>query len=355
MSIYPDELSLDIAGAIEGTDKSSTTSFSWSYLQSYAHALAHLRDREFSFLEIGIAGGSSLRLWRNYFPRATIVGVDINEMCRSFAGDRVIVEIGSQADDEFLARLGATYRPTVIIDDGSHQAEHIVFTFEHLFEYLSEGGVYVVEDTAFHFGGGAKAWNKSEAAPIDGYFLGIAKSMMARQKDTAGAPEKLAQLIADVEEISFIGGAILIRKRSRAPIAVAMLDAAGKYVDGLKNAERHVRLAEYTIKRTKDAKRALHQIELALALDSDLALAHLVKSRILEETGALDESIAAAKRAVQLEPRNGVNWRQKGRLELRLARFNPAIKSLEHAKKLRPKDIEVRTLLAKAVEGAGQG
>ena len=63
------------------------------------------------FLEIGVAEGGSLKMWRRYFgPRAVLCGIDINPACARFDGEHGRVRIGSQTDPEFieavLAELG---------------------------------------------------------------------------------------------------------------------------------------------------------------------------------------------------------------------------------------------------------
>jgi hypothetical protein len=73
------------------------------------------------------------------------------------AGGRKIVEIGSQVDPKFLTGLLQKYRLTIIIDDGSHQSDHVIFTFEHLFGALPPGGCYVMEDLYMHADWGAHA------------------------------------------------------------------------------------------------------------------------------------------------------------------------------------------------------
>jgi hypothetical protein len=56
--------------------------------------------------------------------------------------------IGSQDDPEFLVRTVASIgRPDIVLDDGSHVAEHQKASFETLFPLLKEGGLYVIEDT----------------------------------------------------------------------------------------------------------------------------------------------------------------------------------------------------------------
>lgn len=133
-----------------GTDK-------WGvhyYTPHYERHLGHLRDAEFVLLEIGVGGyaragqgGGSLRMWRRYFRRAQVVGLDIED--KSFLDrSRMTTVQGNQADPAVLqsivARFGA---PSVVIDDGSHRPDDIVATFEALFPLLPAGAVYAIEDT----------------------------------------------------------------------------------------------------------------------------------------------------------------------------------------------------------------
>ena len=55
------------------------------YFEIYDRHLSRFRDREITVLEIGVAGGGSLEIWRKYFgPKAKIVGLDINPDCSRF-------------------------------------------------------------------------------------------------------------------------------------------------------------------------------------------------------------------------------------------------------------------------------
>ena len=57
-----------------------------------------------TLLELRVRTGGSVALWRDYFPRASIVGIDIR-LPRDFVpGERVRLFRGSQADPKFLAR-----------------------------------------------------------------------------------------------------------------------------------------------------------------------------------------------------------------------------------------------------------
>ena len=48
-----------------------------SYLESYEERFGHMRDESPSILELGVAKGKSMEMWRDCFPKATIAGVDL--------------------------------------------------------------------------------------------------------------------------------------------------------------------------------------------------------------------------------------------------------------------------------------
>ena len=124
------------------------------YTPHYERHLAHLRDAEFTLLEIGIGGykrdsegGASLRMWEEFFPRARIVGLDIED--KSFVdGGRIRTYRGSQTDHAVLQRIvDDAGEIRVVVDDGSHRPEHIRDTFAFLFPLLPMDGIYAIEDT----------------------------------------------------------------------------------------------------------------------------------------------------------------------------------------------------------------
>jgi cephalosporin hydroxylase len=135
--------------------------FKWrQYLPLYDQAFSRYVGKPVTLVEIGVAEGGSLQLWRNYFgEQARIIGVDINPGAQALAGPGAEVMIGSQADPHFLNRVADhAGEIDVIIDDGSHVCSHQIVTMETLFPRLKTGGVYVCEDlhTSYweDFGGG---------------------------------------------------------------------------------------------------------------------------------------------------------------------------------------------------------
>jgi hypothetical protein len=160
---------------IYGTDKWGSH---W-YASHYETHFARLRLKRLNILEIGIggyedaeAGGDSLRMWRTYFPRSMVFGIDIYD--KSLHDETRIKTIrGSQTDEYFLMRvLKEIGRADIIIDDGSHLNEHVIRTFQLLFPHLSEDGIYVIEDTQTSYWpseGGSSADRISEATTM-GFF-----------------------------------------------------------------------------------------------------------------------------------------------------------------------------------------
>jgi hypothetical protein len=147
-----------------GTDKWNSH---W-YAQHYERHFAPWRSTPVRLLEIGIGGyddpkvgGQSLRMWKDYFPHGTIVGLDIVDKA-GLAEDRIRIFRGSQTDQRALRRIIDECGPfDFVVDDGSHIPSHVIATFDYLFRYgLKEDGIYAVEDlqTSYWkgFGGSAR-------------------------------------------------------------------------------------------------------------------------------------------------------------------------------------------------------
>jgi len=144
-----------------GTDKGTEIAFGKGVPHCYAIAyhefFAPFRTAEFSLLEIGLQNGSgderpvdapSLRVWREFFPRARIVGYDINDF-NAFSQEGTATVRGDQSSREDLARLLAEHSQPpfrVVIDDGSHASSHQQISLAGVFPHVAPGGIYVIED-----------------------------------------------------------------------------------------------------------------------------------------------------------------------------------------------------------------
>jgi SAM-dependent methyltransferase len=122
----------------------------------YHQSFKDFRYDPVNVLEIGVKHGNSIRLWKDYFPKANIYGVDIN-LARVtgdlHSEDRVFLFEGNAALketwDEFFEKHPVSF--DVIIDDGSHKWLHQWKSFQHLHGRLSKNGIYVVEDLEHWF------------------------------------------------------------------------------------------------------------------------------------------------------------------------------------------------------------
>jgi hypothetical protein len=134
-----------IAGRYD-TDKAVHT----HYLRNYEECFGALRDKDVRLLELGVKAGGSLLLWRDYFQRGVIVGLDINPAQIEDSSGRIHIYQGEQQDTNVLDRLARENAPggfDIIIDDCSHVGALSRASFWHLFDnHLKGGGVYVIED-----------------------------------------------------------------------------------------------------------------------------------------------------------------------------------------------------------------
>lgn len=112
------------------------------FLEAYEKHFKGLNPKR--ILEIGVQGGGSLQLWRQFFPNAEIVGVDITPECKEHEQEGIKVFIGDQTDVKFLETLGNF---DIIIDDGGHyMTQQQVSINTLLANQLNAGGLYVIED-----------------------------------------------------------------------------------------------------------------------------------------------------------------------------------------------------------------
>ena len=123
------------------------------YTRIYHQLFTHLRHRPITLLEIGLlhpgdtrhATSPSLRMWRDYFPNARLIGFDINDFssvslpnCRILQGD-----MSSREDLSQLFTLGPF---DIVIDDASHASPHQQIALACLFPHVRPGGLYFIED-----------------------------------------------------------------------------------------------------------------------------------------------------------------------------------------------------------------
>lgn len=136
-------MALDEIALKYGTDKGSTVH---NYTPHYETHFSSRREEKLKLLEIGIQKGYSLRMWKEYFPNAKILGLDIHD-CKHVDEERITTVQGSQNDRALLQDLSTRQGAfDIIVDDGSHFSRDMRISFDTLFPLLNPGGTYVVED-----------------------------------------------------------------------------------------------------------------------------------------------------------------------------------------------------------------
>jgi hypothetical protein len=92
--------------------------------------------------------GASLRVWRDYFPNALIVGADIDRDVL-FQEDRIRTFYVDQTDPKAIALLWDEVgldNFDLMIDDGLHTFDAGKCLFENSVSKLAPHGIYIIED-----------------------------------------------------------------------------------------------------------------------------------------------------------------------------------------------------------------
>jgi hypothetical protein len=195
------------------SDKGTRHRCGHGYTRIYRHLLAPARTAPLRMLEIGLVhlldqcdpavdpellGCPSLRMWSEYLPHAEIHGLDIIDFTR-FANGNIHIWQGDQGDRGFLTTLGnmVSGKFDLIVDDGSHASHHQQISLATLFQFVTDGGIYVIEDLHYQ--------------PPEMELAGITKTRdflyslgsMHGRIDLAISAEELDALSQNIESIHF--------------------------------------------------------------------------------------------------------------------------------------------------------
>ena len=137
-----------------------------NYADVYEMLFHGFRNIPFSLFECGIGTtnstiannmgregkpGASLRAWRDYFPKARILGADIDRSI-IFSEERIKTVYVDQTDSDSIKAMWdalGSLSVKIIIDDGLHTFQAGVSLFENSIHMLEIGGAYVIEDVSY--------------------------------------------------------------------------------------------------------------------------------------------------------------------------------------------------------------
>ncbi|MDR1394706.1 MAG: class I SAM-dependent methyltransferase [Deltaproteobacteria bacterium] len=135
---------LDGLGLKHATDKSSGPR-GHDFLRKYEFFLKPWQNEAFTLLELGVYMGASLRMWADYFPRAAIIGTDIEPQALDSRTERLQIILGDLSQPDFLESL-IPLGASIIIDDASHWWPDQLRSLLVLYPALPGGGLYIIED-----------------------------------------------------------------------------------------------------------------------------------------------------------------------------------------------------------------
>ncbi len=120
-----------------------------TYFNIYDDLFSKYRGEKITFVEIGVLGGGSLFMWRDFFgEEARIIGIDLNPSAKKWEKDGFEIFIGSQSDTNFWNNFTSQVKGIdIVLDDGGHTYEQQIITAESLLPFINDGGLLVVEDT----------------------------------------------------------------------------------------------------------------------------------------------------------------------------------------------------------------
>ena len=120
-----------------------------SYFQVYEEIFKNYIGKEIIFTEVGVLGGGSLFMWKEYFgSKARIIGIDLNTEAKKLEKHGFEIYIGSQSEKNFWKTFyDKVGKIDILLDDGGHHNKQQIVTVNESIKNINDGGIIVVEDS----------------------------------------------------------------------------------------------------------------------------------------------------------------------------------------------------------------
>ena len=142
-----DENNLGLEKNKWGTDKMNPKSYYEKFFPGIISQLGEIK----SILEVGVRGGASMLLWQKLFPKASVVGCDLEDIDSEFGPKAEYVTLknsmflkGNAYSDDIASNVKGDI--DLIIDDGSHFLKDQLKFIELYLPKLSCKGILAIED-----------------------------------------------------------------------------------------------------------------------------------------------------------------------------------------------------------------
>jgi len=184
------------------------------YFDIYDRHFSRYRDKEVVVLEIGVFQGGSLQMWKSYFGKSShIYGIDIDSRCKAFEEENINILIGSQSDRRFLREVKTQIPPIdILIDDGGHTMKQQIVTYEELFPYIKDDGIYLCEDlhTSYWLGYGGGHKRRGTFIEYSKNFIDYLNAYHSKQKSL-----QVNNFTKSVDSVHYYDSIIVIEKKKR--------------------------------------------------------------------------------------------------------------------------------------------
>lgn len=126
------------------TDKNSVHCYVKGY---YEEEFLKYKDKKITFLEIGIRGGGSMKLWAEYFTNCKqIIGIDVDEfaLVHQFKNIENVEYYFTNAYTQEIA--DKIPKLDIFLDDGPHTLESQLDAIHYYLPKMKVGGLFLIED-----------------------------------------------------------------------------------------------------------------------------------------------------------------------------------------------------------------
>lgn len=136
-----------------GTDKGEPKSYVDEF---YQEKFEPLRDSEITLVEIGVRSGASMKLWKEFFSKANIIGID---NLKDFNDNQILINQNWISEGVTFLDSDAYSQETVdkiegkidiLIDDGPHTVQSHIKLLELYIPKMNENGLIIIEDISYN-------------------------------------------------------------------------------------------------------------------------------------------------------------------------------------------------------------
>ena len=120
-----------------------------SYLPIYQTLFESKKESAKNVLEVGIHCGGSIKLWSDFFPNATVYGLDVIDIIKSDIKNRTNVKLYTWADaynPDFFNATFSGMKFDMLLDDGLHTLESMKQFITLYSQVMTDDGILVIED-----------------------------------------------------------------------------------------------------------------------------------------------------------------------------------------------------------------